>query len=83
MVVWINGPSSEFKNKFTYVTLLVFYPALRKDFHQLNSSATSPGEGVVDGVGGSAKSWVYAEVMGRRVGLQNADSFATVTARVM
>lgn len=84
LVVWSDGPSSEFKNKF----ICYFIHILSNTWKRFSSiewkySATSHGKGVVDGVGGSAKSHVYAEVMARRAIVQDADSFAKVAARVM
>ncbi|GBL98741.1 hypothetical protein AVEN_8634-2 [Araneus ventricosus] len=46
-------------------------------------SAICHGKGVVDGIGGTAKSRVYAEVKARRAIVQNAIDFATVAAEVV
>ncbi|GBN44817.1 hypothetical protein AVEN_133510-1 [Araneus ventricosus] len=45
-------------------------------------SATPHGKGVVDGIGGTAKSRVYAEVKARAI-VQNAIDFATVVTKVV
>lgn len=46
-------------------------------------TATSHGKGVVDGIGGSAKSRIRAEVMGHREVVQTAKDFAIVAAKIM
>ncbi|GBL91652.1 hypothetical protein AVEN_71310-1 [Araneus ventricosus] len=46
-------------------------------------SATSHGTGVVDGIGGTTKSRVYAEVKARRAIVQNAIDFAPVASKVV
>ncbi|GBL80060.1 Pro-Pol polyprotein [Araneus ventricosus] len=84
MIIWSDGPSSKFKNKF--VTFLFFLLSkIQKRFSDFEwkYSSTSHGKGVVHGIGGTTKSRVYAEVKARRAIVQNAIDFTTVAAKVV
>ncbi|GBM13664.1 hypothetical protein AVEN_148187-1 [Araneus ventricosus] len=84
LIIWSDGPSSEFKNKFIcYFLFLLSKIQKRFSGFEWKYSATSHGKGVVDGIGGTAKSRVYAEVKARRAIVQNAIDFATVASKVV
>ncbi|KAF8793879.1 hypothetical protein HNY73_001911 [Argiope bruennichi] len=84
LIIWSDGPSSEFKNKFIcYFLFILFKTQKHFSSFEWKYSATSHGKGVVDGIGGTAKSRVYAEVKARRAIVQNAVDFATVAAKVV
>lgn len=83
-IIWSDGPSSEFKNKFIcYFLFLLSKMQKRFSGFEWKYSATSHGKGVVDSVSGTAKSRVYAEVKARRAIVQNAVDFATVAAKLV
>ena len=56
-VIWSDGPSSEFKNKYTMYLLKKLGNTYKKRF-SWKFSATSHGKGIVNGIGGRAKSLV-------------------------
>ena len=69
LVIYSDGPSSEFKNR--YMVRLVSILAKRYGcLVEWKYFATSHGKGVVDGIGGAAKSGVRRKVMSKR---DNAD----------
>lgn len=79
-VIWSNGPSSEFKNRFMVKLLKVLSAKYSRPFHW-KYFATSHGKGVVDGIGGSAKSLVRQRVMSccdKAIIVQSAQDFANV-----
>ncbi|KAK3755434.1 hypothetical protein RRG08_008009 [Elysia crispata] len=85
--IFSDGPSAEFKNKFCVKML----DMLKKEFKltntklQWNYSATSHGKGIVDGIGGRAKSLVRKAVMSKRnkVVVQSAHDFAEIAKSLM
>lgn len=84
-VIWMDGPSSEFKNQYTASFLKELSEKYNKPF-LWKYFATSHGKGVVDGIGGRAKSIVCSAIMskGRSAALvQNASDFYEVAAKLM
>ena len=63
-IIWSDGPTSEFKNKYMMKLLHQLSIECNKMFPR-KFSATSHGKGVVDGIGGRAKSLVRQKVMSR------------------
>jgi hypothetical protein len=83
-IIWSDGPTSEFKNKFTMKLLHQLSVMFKKKF-TWKFSATSHGKGVVDGIGGRAKSLVRQKVMSQsseRTIVQSPKDFAD-TARIL
>jgi hypothetical protein len=77
LVVFSDGPCSQFKNKFILATL----PHLRQHFHldslEWSFFAASHGKGPCDGVGGHAKRMVREAVNRRQItSVSNAKDFA-------
>ena len=68
-----------------FVTFFFLLSETRKCFScfEWEYSATYLGKGVVDGIGGTAKSRVYAEVKAKRATVQNAIDFATVAVKIV
>ena len=56
-IIWSDGPTSEFKNRYTRKLMEGLSETFNKEF-VWKFSATSHGKGVVDGVGGNVKSCV-------------------------
>lgn len=84
-VIWSDGPSSEFKNRFMVKLLKVLSAKYSRPFHW-KYFATSHGKGIVDGIGGSAKSLVRQRVMSccdKAIIVQSAQDFANVAAELM
>jgi IS1 family transposase len=85
LIIYTDGPSSEFKNKFmaklaVYLSCKLNCKVLWKYF------ATSHGKGVVDGIGGAAKSQVRRRVMSKGKDaeiVQNTTDFYNVVSKVM
>ncbi|KAJ8038387.1 hypothetical protein HOLleu_15805 [Holothuria leucospilota] len=65
IIFFTDGPSSEFKNKFIAKLLLILAQEYGKMF-EWQYFATSHGKGVVDGVGGAAKSLVRQAIRKNR-----------------
>lgn len=65
LIIWSDGPSSEFKNKFVCYVLFML-SKIQKRFSSFEWKYSATGKGVVDGIGGTSKSRVYAEVKARR-----------------
>ena len=84
-IIWSNGPSSEFKNKFMWhlmETLSKKYatPVMWK------FSATSHGKGAVDGVGGKGKIMVRRKLMSMgkdSLVVQNCKSFVQAAKKLL
>ena len=74
IVFWSDGPSSQFKNKFTGV-MLKFFESKRDLKIKWNYFATSHGKGPVDGVGAIIKRFVTSKIMTRKVMVQDVQSF--------
>ncbi len=83
-IIWSDGPTTEFKNKFTMKLLHQLSSQFQKQF-SWKFSATSHGKGVVDGTGGRAKSLVRQKVMSQSSEptiVQSAKDFSQ-TARIL
>ena len=83
-VIWTDGPSSEFKNKYMVHLLRILSEKFNKKF-SWKYFATSHGKGAVDGIGGNAKSLVRKKVMSKAndVIVQSAEDFANVCGKMM
>ena len=84
-VIWTDSPSSEFKNRYM-MNLLQSLTSKYKHQFTWKYFATGHGKGVVDGVGGRAKSLVRAEVMSKkseRTIVQSSLDFACVASRLL
>lgn len=84
-IIWSDGPSSEFKNQFMVKLLQQLSHKFKRPF-QWKYFATSHGKGIVDGVGGNAKSLVRAEVMSKKTRgtiVQSSLEFANVVSTLM
>ena len=83
-VIFTDGPSSEFKNRFCMKLLRDITLKLKKDV-TWKYFATSHGKGVVDGIGGKAKSLVRQKVMSKSeiTIVKDSVSFAKVAAELM
>lgn len=83
-VIWSDGPSSEFKNKFMVRTLQLLAQKHNRKF-TWKYFATSHGKGVVDGVGGNIKRLVRMKMMAQGENecvIQSAKDFAAVAAEL-
>ena len=84
-IIWSDGPSSEFKNKY----MVKFLQSLSQKYNQQFSwkyFAASHGKGIVDGVGGSAKSLVRSKVMSQgddRIVVQSSWNFANAAQKLL
>lgn len=84
-IIWTNGPSSEFKNRFMTLLLQELSSKFKKTFHW-KYFATSHGKGLVDGIGGKAKCLVRNAVMSKKSTapiVQSAEDFANVVKKAM
>ncbi|XP_071034011.1 uncharacterized protein [Parasteatoda tepidariorum] len=82
-VIWSDGPSSEFKNKYMVKLLHLFTEKYKKDFIW-KYFATSHGKGVVDGVGGNVKRLVRQKMMAQRgLVIQSAKEFAELASTLV
>ena len=63
-IIWSNGPTSEFKNKFM-VKFLQSHSQKHKTAFSSKYFITSHGKGVVDGIGGKANALVWTKVMSK------------------
>ena len=84
-VIWSDGPTSEFKNKYMRHLIEKLSLKYNKKF-TWKFSATSHGKGVVDGIGGKVKSTVRRKVMSQgknRMVVQDAESFADAASKLM
>ena len=63
-ILYTDGPSSEFKNKFTLKIIHEISQILQCEVRR-QYFATSHGKGVVDGIGGAAKSAVRKRVLSK------------------
>lgn len=83
--IFSDGPTSEFKNKF--MARLVFLLSKKLQVQVFwKYFATSHGKGVVDGIGGSAKSLVRKSVMskGKNASIvQNSEDFFKIVSKSM
>ena len=86
LIVYSDGPSSEFKNKFITGKLPFLLSHKLKRNVQWKYFATSHGKGVVDGTGGAAKARVRVQIRSRDLGeivVQNSFDFANVLAKLL
>lgn len=83
-IIWTDGPSSEFKNRYMAMLLQDLSIKYKKTFHW-KYFATAHGKGVVDGIGGKAKCLVQNAVMSKSSApiVQSAEDFATVIKKSM
>lgn len=83
-IIFSDGPSSEFKNRFCMKILYDLAQKFQKDF-SWKYFATSHGKGVVDGVGGRAKSLVRQKSMSKDVShaVQSSKDFADLASELM
>ena len=84
-IIWSDGPSSEFKNKF--MTYSSFNHSVRsaKAF-LMEIFATSHRKGVVDGIGDKAKSLVQVKVMSKaddRIIVQFLNKFSKAAEQLL
>jgi hypothetical protein len=83
-VIWSDGPSGEFKNRFS-VKLIQELSYEQGINFSWKFSARGHGKGVVDGVGGNVKSIVRKRVVSKnprfQVHIHDAKSFAQVASR--
>lgn len=73
--IWLDGPSSQFKNKYIAASL----KSLQERFNLTiiwNFFATAHGKGPVDGIGGAVKRYVWRMVKTRKCMVYNASQFA-------
>ena len=85
LVIYTDGPSSEFKNKFCVNFLSILSKELNIEV-QWKYFATSHGKGVVDGIGGSAKSLVRSQSKSKSsksLSIQNSLDFFQAAKRLM
>lgn len=82
-IIWSDGPSSEFKNKF--MVKLLHHLSLKYNRKFIwKYSATSHGKGVVDGVGGNVKRLVKQKMLSQAgIVVQSADDFVKVAREVI
>ena len=84
-IIWSDGPTSEFKNKY----MVKFLQSLSQKYNQQFSwkyVATSHGKGIVDGVGGRAKSLVCSKVMSQgddRIEVQSSWDFVNAAQKLL
>ena len=82
-IIWSDSPSNEFKNKFICIFFFVAIWTKKMFFmFWMEYSATSHVKRVVDEIGVTAKSRIYADVKAKRATVQNAIGFATVAVKV-
>ena len=84
-IIWTDGPSSEFKNKYIVHLLRRLSEKYSKSF-TWKYFATSHGKGVVDGIGGNCKAIVRKKCFSKgkdRIIVQNADDFAKAAAHLV
>lgn len=83
--IWSDGPSSEFKNRYMMRLLQELSRKYKRKF-SWKYFATSHGKGIVDGIGGRAKSIVRMEVMSKKIDstiVQSSKDFARAATRLM
>ena len=84
-IIWSHGPTSEFKNKY----MVKFLQSLSQKYNQQFSwkyFATSHGKGIVDSVGGRAKSLVRSKVMSQgddHIVVQSSWDFANAAQKLL
>jgi len=84
-IIWSDGPSSEFKNRFMVHLIKHLSAKYNKPF-TWKYFATSHGKGVIDGIGGRAKSLVRMTVMSKGSGspvVQNSTDFVRVASGLL
>ena len=83
-VIWSDGPSSEFKNRYMVHLMKELSKKVGTPF-AWKYFVTSHGKGIVDGIGGRAKALVRQKVMSKgkdRIIVQSAEEFAQA-ARIL
>ena len=84
-IIWSDGPTSDFKNKYIYYLMDKFSTKYSNRF-LWTFSATSHSKGVVNEIGGNVKSIVQSQSMGKRkdkIIVQDAKSFYQVASKGM
>ena len=84
-IIWSDGPSSEFKNKFMRHLMKTLTKKYAKPF-MWKFSSTSHGKGGVDGVGGKVKSTVRRRVMSKgkdSLVVQDCESFVQAAKKLL
>ena len=81
-VIWSDGPSGEFKNRYTVSTLKELSDEFDKEF-DWKFSARGHGKGVVDGVGGNVKSVVRKRIAAKNpiIRVCNAKTFVEIASK--
>lgn len=77
LVIWSDGPSSQFKNKFIFILINLLQGLYSFDI-EWHFTATGHGKGANDALGGDAKSMVHARVMSGQYIVNNAKDFVDV-----
>jgi hypothetical protein len=77
LVIWSDGPSSQFKNKFMFI-LINLFQGMYSFKIQWHYTATGHGKGANDALGGDTKSMVHSRVMSRQYIVKNAQDFVDV-----
>ena len=83
-IIWSDDLDSEFKNRYMRRLIQRLSPAYKKPF-MWKFIATAHGKGVVDSVGGWAKSFVHKKVMslGKNQSIvQDAESFCKLAKQL-
>ena len=84
-IIWQDGPTSEFNNKHMVKFLQSFSQKNNQQF-SWKYCANSHGKGIVDGVGGRAKSFVRSRVMSQgddQIVVQSSRDFANSTQKLL
>lgn len=84
-IIWSDGPSSEFKNRYM-VKLLSDLCAKHNHEFYWKYFATSHGKGVVDGIGGNVKRLVRQKIMSQSneaLIIQSAEDFAKIASQLV
>lgn len=82
--IWSDGPSSEFKNKFTVKMLQILSEKYNRGF-AWKYFATAHGKGIIDGIGGNVKRLVRQKMMAQGEGcvVQSAKDFAELASQIV
>ena len=86
LIVYPDGPSSEYKNKFITGKLLFLLSDKLKGNAQWKYFATSHGKGVADGTAVAAKARVHEQIRSRgpaAIVVQNSFDFANISAKLL
>ena len=84
-IIWSDGPSSEFKNKFMVKFLQSLSQKHKRPF-SWKYFATNHGKVIVDGIGGNAKASVRTKVMSKRddrIIVPSSNDFSKATKQLL